>query len=97
MVEIYDCANLSVTSLTFGAGKSGLMMLKRVLSIGQGHYPENLRTALFINAPLGFASAWSLVSSVLAERLLSKAMRMARRRGRAASWAHECLMTLEST
>jgi len=67
MVEVYDCAGLSVAALT-----PHLRLLKSVLSLGQAHYPENLRTALFINAPLGYASAWSLVSSVLSERTASK-------------------------
>jgi len=72
MIEVYDCAGLSVATLTLRAGHTGLLLLKRVLSIGQLHYPENLRLALFINAPLGFASLWALVSSVLSERTVAK-------------------------
>ena len=76
MIEVYDCAGLSVAALltigAVGAGHSGLLLLKRVLSIGQLHYPENLRLAIFINAPLGFASLWALVSSVLSERTVAK-------------------------
>jgi hypothetical protein len=66
-VEVYDCTGLSIAALAYGAGREGIRMLSRVLSIGQAHYPENLRTALFINSPLGFASVWSLVSTALSE------------------------------
>ena len=68
MVEVYDFAGLSLSSLNM----AGVRMLARVLSAGQGHYPENLRKAIMLNAPLGFATAFSVVSAVLSEATVSK-------------------------
>lgn len=50
----------------------GLRMLPRVLSIGQAHYPENLRTAIVLSAPFGFGAAWNAVRKVLHERTQAK-------------------------
>jgi len=72
LCDVYDCSGMSVAALTYMAGRSGFALLSRVLSIGKQYYPENLRRALIINAPLGFASAWSLVSPLLSERTLTK-------------------------
>lgn len=59
MIEIFDMTGLSPSQLA----PSGLAMLSRVLSIGQRHYPENLRKAFIINAPVIFAAGWSVISS----------------------------------
>lgn len=67
LVDVYDCSGLG-----FAAFTRVQPMLARVLSIGKQYYPENLRTAVIVRAPLGFASAWSLVSNVLSERTVAK-------------------------
>jgi len=47
VVEIYDIGGVSFSQLHV----SGLMMLSRVLGLGQLHYPENLTKGFLINAP----------------------------------------------
>jgi hypothetical protein len=48
MLEVYDFQGLRLSHI--GCVK-GLRVLARVLSIGQDHYPENLRRAVFVNLP----------------------------------------------
>ena len=67
LVDVYDCSGLG-----FAAFTRVQPVLSRVLSIGKQYYPENLRTAVVVCAPIGFASAWSLVSNVLSERTVAK-------------------------
>lgn len=68
MVEVYDCSGLSLSQLH----PAGLAMLSRVLSIGQQHYPENLRKAYFVNAPFFFSGGFAMVSGALAANTVAK-------------------------
>ncbi len=68
MLEVYDMAGLSLTQLYPPA----LAMLARVLSIGQAHYPENLRKLYLLNSPYTFTGAWMVVSAVLSANTLAK-------------------------
>lgn len=61
MVEVHDMAHLSFSQLH----APGLLMLSRVLKLGQEHYPENMCRLYIINAPAIFQMAWSVVSLVL--------------------------------
>ena len=46
----------------------GIMMMARVLKIGQDHYPESLHRCVVVNAPRVFSVAWTIVSQVRAQR-----------------------------
>eukprot|EP00516_Mucochytrium_quahogii_P009828 CAMPEP_0203777144 /NCGR_PEP_ID=MMETSP0099_2-20121227/7214_1 /ASSEMBLY_ACC=CAM_ASM_000209 /TAXON_ID=96639 /ORGANISM=" , Strain NY0313808BC1" /LENGTH=493 /DNA_ID=CAMNT_0050676381 /DNA_START=366 /DNA_END=1847 /DNA_ORIENTATION=- len=61
MVEIHDLSGISFSQLHL----PGILMLNRVLKIGQNNYPENLECAHICNAPWFFTSAWKLISKVL--------------------------------
>jgi len=60
-IEIHDLSGLGLSQLHM----PGILMLTRVLKVGQGHYPENLRVAYIVNAPFLFAGAWKVISKVL--------------------------------
>lgn len=72
MPPVYEIYDLQGIGREHFACLIGLRMLPRVLSIGQKHYPENLRTALILNAPPGFESIWNMIRSVLHERTQAK-------------------------
>lgn len=64
-IEILDLNGISASQLYPPA----LLMLSRVLSLGQVHYPDNLRNGktVFINAPMVFYGAWAMIKKVLHE------------------------------
>ena len=53
-MEIYDLKGVGRHQL----GMSGLLVLKRILGIGQGLYPENLDRTIIINAPWFFSGTF---------------------------------------
>eukprot|EP00928_Gymnodinium_smaydae_P045115 TRINITY_DN30121_c0_g1_i1.p1 TRINITY_DN30121_c0_g1~~TRINITY_DN30121_c0_g1_i1.p1 ORF type:complete len:480 (+),score=104.64 TRINITY_DN30121_c0_g1_i1:75-1442(+) len=68
--EIYDLQGLGVTHV---ACLVGLRMMGRVLRIGQDHYPENLRKAVFVNVPAIAAGAFNaFIRRVFDAHTLSK-------------------------
>jgi len=68
MIEIYDLKGIGMHSLHM----PGIMMLNRVLKLGQGNYPENLRVCYIINAPWFFGGTWSIISKVLDPNTVKK-------------------------
>jgi hypothetical protein len=68
MVEVYDLGGLGMAQIHV----KGLRMVSRVLGLGQAHYPENLRTAFFINTPTIFKAVWSTLKLVLDKNTVSK-------------------------
>ena len=68
MVEVYDMSGLSLSQLY----PPGLAMLSRVLSIGQAHYPENLRKLFIINAPYIFSGAFRIIKAGLSAQTVAK-------------------------
>jgi hypothetical protein len=68
MVEVYDLRGLGLAQLHV----KGLRMVSRVLGLGQAHYPENLRTAFFINTPAVFKAIWSTIKLVLDKNTVDK-------------------------
>ena len=68
MVEVYDMTGLSLSQLY----PPGLAMLSRVLSIGQAHYPENLRKLFIINAPYIFSGAFRIIKAGLSAQTVAK-------------------------
>lgn len=68
MVEVYDFNGLSISQLYV----PGILMLGRVLGIGQNHYPENGRKIIMVNVPRIMSASWALVSPVLHENTLAK-------------------------
>jgi hypothetical protein len=69
-IEIYDWQGMNIWRLS--RNLSGVRTVARILSIGQKHYPENLRKAFMINAPTTFTLVWRLVSKVLDVETLGK-------------------------
>merc|ERR1712232_568779 len=69
-IEIYDFQNVTVGRLLKQI--VGMRAFARALSIGQEHYPENLRKAFIINAPRGLARACSVCFRVLDEQTIAK-------------------------
>jgi len=67
--EIYDCQGIGFEHFRCVIG---LRMMPRVLSIGQKHYPENLRSAIILNAPRGLDGIWNFLRQVLHERTQAK-------------------------
>ena len=67
-IEIYDLAGVKSSQVHIGP----LNLLSRVLSIGQKHYPENLRKAYVINAPGFFQAGFACVEPVLGSATRSK-------------------------
>jgi len=67
--EVYD---LSGIGLRHAKCLLGIRKIMKVLSIGQQHYPENLRAAFLLNVPTGLESVWKLVSQVLDVRTQEK-------------------------
>jgi len=65
-VEILDLNGIGPSQLGY---PPALLMLSRVLALGQTHYPDNLRNGktVFINAPMIFYGAWAVVKKVLHE------------------------------
>eukprot|EP00929_Paragymnodinium_shiwhaense_P063451 TRINITY_DN31690_c0_g1_i1.p1 TRINITY_DN31690_c0_g1~~TRINITY_DN31690_c0_g1_i1.p1 ORF type:complete len:463 (+),score=101.34 TRINITY_DN31690_c0_g1_i1:104-1492(+) len=60
MFEIFDFEGFSLSHISC---LKGFRLMSRILSIGQDHYPENLRSAVFLNLP-GFArKAYNAVAS----------------------------------
>lgn len=76
--EIYDLQGLNAQHLRCILG---IRLLLRVFALGQKHYPENLRTAIILNAPKSFERLWSLLRTVLDVRTQEK-VRVARDEGR---------------
>jgi hypothetical protein len=60
-IEVHDLSGLGRQQLYM----PGVLMLTRVLKLGQGNYPEGLRRCVICNAPWFFSAAWSLISKVL--------------------------------
>jgi hypothetical protein len=58
-IEIFDLKGVSWWTLS--GALSGLRMFSRALSVGQDHYPENLRKAYVLNAPSIITILWSVV------------------------------------
>ena len=69
-IEIFDLENVSWWRLS--GALSGLRMFSRALSVGQDHYPENLRKAFVLNAPAAIAILWTVVLFVLSARTKAK-------------------------
>jgi hypothetical protein len=69
-IEIFDFKGVSLWYLS--GCISGLRMFSRALSVGQDHYPENLRKAFVINAPSIIALLWTVCLYVLSPRTKSK-------------------------
>lgn len=67
-VEIYDFKGVNRHQLAM----HGLLVLKRVLALGQGNYPENLDRTFLINVPWYFSAVWKVISIVLNKRTLEK-------------------------
>lgn len=63
VIEIYDIANVGISQLHI----SGMMLLSRVLGLGQLHYPENLAKGYLINAPWWISQGYSLITPVLSQ------------------------------
>ena len=69
-IEIFDLKGISWWRLS--GALSGLKMFSRALSVGQDHYPENLRKAFVLNAPVVITVLWSVVFLVLSARTKAK-------------------------
>lgn len=67
-VEIHDVSGIGMKQLHV----PGVLMLSRVLNIGKGHYPDNLRCAFIVGAPFFFSGAWSIISKVLDAQTVEK-------------------------
>lgn len=63
VVEIYDIGGVGLSQIHI----IGLMMLSRVLGLGQLHYPANLTKGYLINAPWFIEQGFSLVRPVLSQ------------------------------
>jgi len=60
-VELHDLKGVGFSQLYL----PGILMLTRILKVGQGHYPENLRAAFICNAPYFFSGSWAIISRIL--------------------------------
>ena len=69
-IEIFDFKNVSWWRMSSALG--GLRMFSRALSVGQDHYPENLRKAFLLNAPAIVTILWTVVLWVLSTRTKAK-------------------------
>lgn len=72
MPTVYEVYDMDGVGLAHFRIIFALMKFTRVLSIGQAHYPENLRTAFLLNAVRGFELGWNMCRKVLNERTQAK-------------------------
>merc|ERR1712194_379126 len=69
-IEIYDLREVSLKRLATAI--PGIRLFARALSVGQEHYPENLRKLFLVNAPKSLAFVWKICFSVLDARTKEK-------------------------
>mmetsp|Transcript_2235 Transcript_2235/g.4652 ORF Transcript_2235/g.4652 Transcript_2235/m.4652 type:complete len:288 (-) Transcript_2235:627-1490(-) len=69
-IEVLDLNGICASQLN----PQAVLMLSRVLGLGQMHYPDNLRNGktVFINAPYAFWGAWAILKQVLHQSTLDK-------------------------
>ena len=71
LCQVY-CILYILSCATKHARHYNVLMLGRVLGIGQNHYPENGRKIIMVNVPRIMSASWALLSPVLHENTLAK-------------------------
>merc|ERR1719460_3030221 len=71
MVDVRDLHCVYITSI-MQQGMPLIQLQRQALGAVQAYYPEMIHRILIFNAPKGFASLWSIISSVMNERQRAK-------------------------
>eukprot|EP00934_Nitzschia_sp_Nitz4_P008048 Nitzschia sp. Nitz4//scaffold3_size479765//377012//378226//NITZ4_000159-RA/size479765-augustus-gene-1.621-mRNA-1//-1//CDS//3329550935//8038//frame0 len=68
-VVLFDLKGFSVS---LAMRRDVRLMIRKLIYVAQGQYPERLHKTLLVNAPFGFEGAWRLIQPLLDEKTAAK-------------------------